>query len=541
MAKIDTQQLRDQSRIFHVPALAFLAPGRTRRQTEIPQEYLAHGIVTGSGYKAMLFETDPQQTTRLMRFLAKHRKRTTARKREPVLGVADDVSSLKRRIANLLRSWWSELDWSSGVQDRISLQWRIFSYRGETKRVFNGHFIYHGACEVQRRYAAVLRAVRSLPSFEQPNVRPGIWNNTPTDNDQLRVSGGRKGLNKPTAITPLAYKTGRGKRSVYDLRSEDFTAMAVAHLTGGKRRVSEFSSWAASLLFTYTFCRTLDDSSDTEQKRQALLDHVHISIIDTKALGDSNPAFFVPALDFLAPGCMDRYVHEYLVHDVVKGPAHKAMPLRTFVSQPMEYSAYDDFDFLALCPLPIGRKAVSEARTVGEAYGPTFALPMTLARLCLDKRDDHLFRRGVPVEQLGAVLLVTMSLQIPQDWDTNETIMTNIVYTKDFTVVGQFIRLMRMLVKYRQKKNPRMFEPPLDARIDQRKSATKLPHACTESVKKVQAAMQRVMEDVEKVGRRAFETGRETVIWTADMVSLMREKILDWIKRYEEYPIIPRE
>ncbi|KAK3718538.1 hypothetical protein LTR37_005042 [Vermiconidia calcicola] len=280
----------------------------------------------------------------------------------------------------------------------------------------------------------------------------GISNNTPTDNDQIRVSGGRKGLNKPTAITPLACKTGRGKRSVYDLRSEEFTEMAVAHLTGGKRPVSEVSSWAASLLFTYTFCRTLDDSSDTEQKREALLDHVHISIIDTKALGDSYPAFFVPALDFLAPGRMGRYVHEYLVHGVVQGPAHKAVPLRTFVSQPMEYSAYDDFDSLALCPLPIGRKAVSEARTVGEAYGSTFALPMTLARLCLDKRDDHLFRRGVPVEQLGAVLLGTMGLRIPQDWDTDETIMTNIVYTKDFTDVVQFIRLMRMLVKYCQRK-----------------------------------------------------------------------------------------
>lgn len=133
------------------------------------------------------------------------------------------------------------------------------------------------------------------------------WNN-----DADRLSGGYRGLNTVDAITPLAHFRGKGSDSIYDLTREELTIMVGSHLCGGFMP-TELSSWASSLAVCFEMARGSPA-------------HGYISIIDTKLLS-SNSIMHVPSLHFLSHG-FTAFNHEYLAHDVIKGPAHRAAPAK---------------------------------------------------------------------------------------------------------------------------------------------------------------------------------------------------------------------
>ena len=261
------------------------------------------------------------------------------------------------------------------------------------------------------------------------------------------ASGGHVDLNTPSAITPPAFFAGRGKPSVYDMTKETFAEVALAHLRGETSLKTEFSSWAASLAFVLNFCPGVLVGSCSDQPKD--LGDYYIGVIDTKQLWHSNQIYHVPKLDFLSPGNMN-FDHEYLAHGVIKGPAYRAVCVESLFSISFTYSQVLNFDqFWTKC-IPVKPDIVQAARKAGELFGSTFAMPMTLAILCCVKRDYRLYQKSVMAKELDTVLNGIKDLKISQGWDDDEAILTDVVYTKNFSDVGQTIRLMRALVQHCQ-------------------------------------------------------------------------------------------
>lgn len=134
-------------------------------------------------------------------------------------------------------------------------------------------------------------------------------------------SGGDCKLNTTTAITPSAFASSKGHKSVYDMTRSEFIKIAISHLEG-YRVLTEFSSWSHSPYFAFYYAH---------QRR--LSGTVHIAIVDTEELAKSNPAFHVPALGkiFSSSGGYNyeeefNYEEEYLIHGVIEGQFYKAVP-----------------------------------------------------------------------------------------------------------------------------------------------------------------------------------------------------------------------
>ena len=270
------------------------------------------------------------------------------------------------------------------------------------------------------------------------------WNNEP--GTARRISGGFKGLNTVEAITPLYFFRGGVRKSVYDLTREQFTVMALDHLEGLKDGATELSSWGASLSVVIN---VIAQDKLGAGRNSTSLDSVHISIIDTEALWDSNQIFWVPSLDFLSPGSMD-YAHEYLAHGVITGPAHCAVPFRVF------WRAKPGLSLSFECPMYAGEregeaieeitsKVMEEARRIGDQYSDEFTLPVTLAVVCAKKRDMHLFQ--TEIKALEVVKQGLADLPIPQKWSHDAAIRPGAYHAVRFGDVEQFCRLMYALLQ----------------------------------------------------------------------------------------------
>ena len=256
---------------------------------------------------------------------------------------------------------------------------------------------------------------------------------------QPNISGGFKTLNSPEAIIPLAFRAGRGHSSVYDMTKEEFNDMVSNHLKYEKENfLTELSSWAASLSFTMRF---FGDQQDD----------VFISIIDTQALKAHNEIFFVPGMDFLGCDRIKDMHHEYLAHGPVMGYAHRAVPMSEFVQAGFNLGRLKRLPRPGAAtsrkPRHISSKEVQAARTVAQHYGYHFAAPMALALLCMEKRLPPLFSRerdpGLEIVRRGL-----NDLHVPPSWDSDDTIMEDIVYFGNYLDVRQFVHLMRAVARH---------------------------------------------------------------------------------------------
>ena len=274
-------------------------------------------------------------------------------------------------------------------------------------------------------------------------------------NSKWHPSGGDQRLNTKTAITPRAFllKELPDEQTIYDLSFAELHVQALSHLQT-QNFSTQLSSWASSLKVALFF---------GAKPGRFICDDCHISIIDTALIGNQNVFLYVPSLEWLSAFCR-TYRWEYLAHGVIKGPAHKAIPLKYFIN----IGGLPERIFGGLSPAVVAspRRLVSSnpaitaqelqgALRVAEAYGGDFVVPVTVAILCQQTRDDELWRSG-SIPGLSMVADALKDHNIPQDWCTNADILTDVVDSGGYGDVDQMIRLLRALLHYRHGKGARV-------------------------------------------------------------------------------------
>lgn len=254
-------------------------------------------------------------------------------------------------------------------------------------------------------------------------------------------------MNTTTAITPLAFSRGKGHASAYHMTDEEFTKLAKCHLNTCDHIETEFSSWSASLSFVLNKCPGVGTAGLKLAKRNH--EEMHICIIDTKMLWETNQAFYVPLLDFMSPGDFN-YSHEYLVHGIIEGPWYKAIPYSVLESSPgFDFSSTWYFNYESVPVEPLTKEVVEMARTAGKLFGPYFTLPVMLAILSCKRRDDDLWRHGVDNEAVEKVLNeLPNTFKIPESWKKDRTITGHVISTRNYSDTKQMTRLMRAMVNH---------------------------------------------------------------------------------------------
>ena len=139
--------------------------------------------------------------------------------------------------------------------------------------------------------------------------------------------------------------------------------------------------------------------------------NLYVSVIDVEMLWETNQTFYVPLLDFLKPGEWS-YPHKYLVHGVVRGPWHKAVPYESFTDLRIS-------DCVCFCKIltpiePLTEACIQRARNSGELFGDEFALPITLASMSCKRRDRDVWMHGVSKGDLKSVLHGIKGLKVPE-------------------------------------------------------------------------------------------------------------------------------
>ncbi|KAK5129122.1 hypothetical protein LTR08_003892 [Meristemomyces frigidus] len=256
------------------------------------------------------------------------------------------------------------------------------------------------------------------------------WNNTEGP------SGGYIGLNTTDAITPLGFSRGnQGASSIFHLTRPKLRYMAESHLRNFNT-VTEFSSWAASLQRAILYAR-------------GTRENCYVSVIDTKKL-IGNVIMHVGSMGFVLPAEVLVYDEEYMAHGVIQGPAHRAVRLSEVLIALPQYTpkGFNHSNFSSLAG------EVETARRVGEQFGDSFVVPVTVAILTQKKRDAGLWRSG-KIPELKIIADALADCRIPRKLCGDATILTDIVYTEGFEDVEQMIRLMRALVDERHGRGAR--------------------------------------------------------------------------------------
>jgi hypothetical protein len=163
------------------------------------------------------------------------------------------------------------------------------------------------------------------------------------------------------------------------------------HILGRTRSQTEFTSWTQSLETALGLHWLLVPDPRLVTYREAG-ENLWISMIDTWQLRNSNPALHAKALEFLVHRTFNGV--DFLVHGIISGPALRSAPLKTFMQPGLwELQRHQPRSTLFGEVETLDSALIIPAKTIGEAYGGIFAIPMTLAVLCLIRRDLYLLRK----------------------------------------------------------------------------------------------------------------------------------------------------
>jgi hypothetical protein len=305
-------------------------------------------------------------------------------------------------------------------------------------------------------------------SKQTPRYLFRLWSNGKDGEDP---SGGYHGLNTTTAITPLAFSQSQGHESAYHLTKQEFTNNALQHLQW-QYIATEFSSWSASLVFILNKCPgTYNQSRDNG--------NLYVSVIDVEMLQESNQIFYVPLLEFLKPGAWP-YPHEYLVHGVVKGPWHRALPYGSFTS----LWICVDPSFSGTPVDPVTADYVQQARKIGDLFGGEFALPITLAILCCLRRDRDLWVHGVSTKDLDTIIRGIKGLKIPESWRKRHPIVGHAISCQNFNDTKQTTMLIRAVMRHFKETNDSNKRPKFESENSEAECPQFEPEECqTEGAK----------------------------------------------------------
>ncbi|KAI4716175.1 hypothetical protein E4T48_07610 [Aureobasidium sp. EXF-10727] len=300
---------------------------------------------------------------------------------------------------------------------------------------FNDYF-YGGAKKQPIKDNQALRTNLKQASKNVPKYLFRMWDAS---------SGGNPKLNTTKAVTPLAFASSKGHKSVYDMTRIEFLNNTSAHLDGSNV-VTEFSSWSHSPYFAFYFAMQRSSSGT-----------VHVAIMDTEELAKSNPAFHVPALGkIFGNGYGYVYEEEYLVHGVIEGQFYKAVPYNQLCKlgllkqlPGLNKTGICAFDRSAIRLLPGEEEnyttdELRQLRKIALAYGDTFSLPMAIVLFCCKKRPGYWSE--LSASDLDTIITVLGGWEtIPQDWCSSRSVFSKNVYPKNWDANEQVQNLMEAL------------------------------------------------------------------------------------------------
>jgi hypothetical protein len=102
----------------------------------------------------------------------------------------------------------------------------------------------------------------------------------------------------------------------------------------------------------------------------------------------------------------------------------------------------------------ISDKELQGALDIARNFGRDYAVPVTIAILCL-KRRDQCFWRCKNVRGIDRIFEALKDFGIPQEWCGDPTILTDLVNTRGYGEVEQMIHLLEALLNYRHGRGAR--------------------------------------------------------------------------------------
>ncbi|KAH0289407.1 hypothetical protein KCU62_g4381, partial [Aureobasidium sp. EXF-3399] len=260
-------------------------------------------------------------------------------------------------------------------------------------------------------------------------------------------SGGSPKLNTTSAITPLAFASSRGHKSVYDMTLTELFQNVDCHLAG-------------------------DDNVRTEGRQ---CDSVHVAIIDTEELAKTNTAFHVPALGKIIH-TIDEYEEEYLVHGVIEGEFYKAVSYRKLCDlgllkqlPTLNRDGVDPFNTLNIRAFPGDEVnyTIDELRLLRKIalpYGEYFSLPMAIVLFCCKKRPGYWSK--ISTTDLETIIKVLGGWnEIPLDWASSRSLFSKNIYPANWDANKQVQNLMHALFSHCYGKGARGNEARYAAKI----------------------------------------------------------------------------
>lgn len=213
------------------------------------------------------------------------------------------------------------------------------------------------------------------------------------------LSGGYSGINTPTTITPSAfssYNTGEHPpQYMHQLSKKDIRRIANKHIGAKAGEHTVFSSWSQSILTVLRMAQHAEDHG----KR-----NIHISILDTTLLGESNVVLHTVQMKKLKL-CNISYCDELLAYGIISGPAYQAVP---FANMKGLLSSSGTFSQNA---------TVAGWQKLVSVFHPKFRLAVTAFLVTMYTPDvDKIYERALLVRILAG-------LEVPAEFeqDVNET------------------------------------------------------------------------------------------------------------------------
>ncbi|KAF2683317.1 hypothetical protein K458DRAFT_240527, partial [Lentithecium fluviatile CBS 122367] len=206
--------------------------------------------------------------------------------------------------------------------------------------------------------------------------------------------GGRSvSINSAKLIMPAGFLAKTMKHDMYTMGESEVIDMIRDHYFG-RDTLSGFSSWTASLSLVMLY-------ADYKTKSNPWEKHVHVSVIDTRELGDEVLVWHVPHLarHLDCRIAEETAVHEYLAYGVISGKGYMAVPFEKI----MEKGLVDIYPEISGTrrnwsgwelrkamfkeeARSMTQQEVEVARTIAKLFGARFVLVISVALVSIRPR-----------------------------------------------------------------------------------------------------------------------------------------------------------
>lgn len=234
---------------------------------------------------------------------------------------------------------------------------------------------------------------------------------------------------------------------------DEFTSNAEAHVEGDTDVLSEFSSWSQSPHFAFNYAMNIRNSLENSKS-------IHVAVMDTEALAQSNPAFNVAVLHETFPNDFEPIYHEeYLVHGIVQGPFYKAVPFHRLCAAGLLKCLPSITK--SICPLSAGGltrllpremkhfkiEDLSKLMDLAHLYGENFTVPFAVTLFCC-RKHPKLWSTLTPLQLQRMAELLGGHNKVLEIWGRSQSVIYDGTYPKGYEANKQMIRVMRALTHF---------------------------------------------------------------------------------------------